>query len=829
MNDERLILAFRISPLLFVEKMFKLTPQKLKEGIRDDLPAEEYTADMFEEFVKGKEISWQQWLILRAVGLAMQNKAPRWISVSSGHGVGKMHSYEMRLPTPQGERRWGDLKVGDYVFGLDGKPTMIVRTQHYSNVPMYRVKFDDGSYAEVSSGHLWTVRGRQERRNNLTGWRTMETEDLVRIGIKRSNGVSQSRQWEIPQHGNVEFDEQKVNIHPYMMGVWLGDGTKGEPSYTKTYKELDEKIRSLGFNVHDGDNGKSHRVQGVAHLFRGGVFDKGSFERYIPDEYKFNTYNNRKALFEGLCDTDGEVNKSGSIGYSTTSKRLCEDMMWLARSLGCKAMLQPTIKRGWYNGNDGKKVICRDCYRITINCPFNPFTLIHRKDTFKPSEHRYITRWIDSIERIKNTDGMCITVQNEDGLYLANDFIVTHNSTVLAWLNLWFLFCFKNSKIGCTAPSSDQLFDVLWSEISIWLRKMPEEIAALYNWQTDYLRIVENEPSWYSRARTGRKEKPEALAGLHADDLAIFADETSGIEEVIFKTAHGSLTNENTLVLFISNPTRNIGYFYDSHHKEKEHYQTMKFSSLDSPLVDSKYVDMIERKYGKGSNEWRIRVLGEFPSEDAIDDKGYVQLISDFSTIQHADFVGRKLLGVDPSGMGINKTVYVLRDRFKAEIIGYKKKTTPQKIAEDVATIIEQYNLDPMDVTMDIFGVGAESYQILATMGYDVNGINVDEDAEDKETFLNKRAEASWRVKQWLHRGGELIDHEGWDELKTIRYKRNMKGKIQIMPKVEMQKAGFKSPDCFDAIMLTMCQDHDEAKDEYGEEDGGDIDGGALG
>lgn len=221
--------------------------------------------------------------------------------------------------------------------------------------------------------------------------------------------------------------------------------------------------------------------------------------------------------------------------------------------------------------------------------------------------------------------------------------------------------------------------------------------------------------------------------------------------------------------------------------------------------------------------------MGRFPSEDSIDDKGYVQLIPTFSRVPEAEFVGRKFLGVDPSGMGANKTVYVIRDRFKAEVYGYKSKSTPRKIAEDVATIIDKENLNPMDVTMDIFGVGAESYQILATMGYDVNGINVDEDAEDKETFLNKRAEAYWRTKQWLHTGGEVVDHEAWDDLKTIRYKRNMKGKIQIMPKIEMQKEGLKSPDVPDALMLTFCDIVSEDGHDNGEDDSGDIDGGALG
>ena len=214
-------------------------------------------------------------------------------------------------------------------------------------------------------------------------------------------------------------------------------------------------------------------------------------------------------------------------------------------------------------------------------------------------------------------------------------------STVEAWLIFWFLTCWVHSKVGCTAPSAEQMFDVLWAEASLWLNRMPPKIKGLYEWQSSYIRVAEDPESWFARARTARKEKPEALAGLHADNVMLLCDEASGIEEIIFKTAHGALTNKRTLVLLISNGTRNIGYFYDSHHSGREDWQCLSFSSLDSPIVDKKFIDLIRDKYGEGSDEWRIRVVGQFPDEMAIDTSGYVQLIqeNDIRFIHEADFV----------------------------------------------------------------------------------------------------------------------------------------------------------------------------------------------
>ena len=115
-------------------------------------------------------------------------------------------------------------------------------------------------------------------------------------------------------------------------------------------------------------------------------------------------------------------------------------------------------------------------------------------------------------------------------------------STTLSWLLLWFLFCFKDAQIPCTAPTSDQLNDILWKEVQIWMNRMPKEIAELYDWSNDYIRMLESPKTWFARARTARKESPEALAGIHADHVLYLVDEASGVPDEIFNTGEGALT-----------------------------------------------------------------------------------------------------------------------------------------------------------------------------------------------------------------------------------------------------------------------------------------------
>jgi hypothetical protein len=153
---------------------------------------------------------------------------------------------------------------------------------------------------------------------------------------------------------------------------------------------------------------------------------------------------------------------------------------------------------------------------------------------------------------------------------------------------------------------------------------MPKPVREKYEWTNGYIRITESPETWFARAKTARKENPEALAGVHGDFVMYIVDEASGVPEEIFNTAEGALTGDNVLVILISNPTRLIGYFYDSHHKDKESWQTLGFSSIDSPLVDKEYVSRIISKHGEDSDEYKIRVLGEFPREDTMDDKGYI-------------------------------------------------------------------------------------------------------------------------------------------------------------------------------------------------------------
>lgn len=401
-------------------------------------------------------------------------------------------------------------------------------------------------------------------------------------------------------------------------------------------------------------------------------------------------------------------------------------------------------------------------------------------------------------------------------------------SGVVSWIILWFLYCHYNCQVPCTAPTAYQMYDVLWKELALWIERMPENVKQKYEWGRDHLRMAESPETWFARAQTSSKENTEALAGVHADDVLVVADEASGVPEQVYNTAEGSWTSGNILVILISNPTRINGYFYDTHHKLKQFWQTLSFSSIDSPIVDDGYAATIEERHGKDSAEYGIRVLGKFPKEDSMDDSGYVSLLIDKQVSEQMDigkamyFAPNSILGVDPAGEGDDKTSWVIRDNFKAKKIHEETKSTAKSIAEKTLTFINQYKLEPRNVVIDNFGSGADVGMEIAIASkgmVSVTTVNMGELSErltDQDLYLNKRAEGFYKGKKWLMAGGEIVENANFkEELLSIKYKRNLKGKIQIMPKVDMKKKyGTKSPNDADAFSLTFMRDIAEQDDE---------------
>ncbi len=741
--------------------------------------------------------------VLKDIGAAFEandrmpeeERIPVQVAVASGHGIGKAQSLDIEVDTPSGRRRWGDLQVGDYLFGKNGQPTQIKARHDHENVKMYRVHFDDGSYTDCCEDHLWTVRGRNERRIG-SDWLTISTKEIIKRGVKRKNGKSQARQWEIPKSSSVVYPSKNVPVNPYTLGVWLGDGVRNSSRIASADHEVIERLQDIGEVVRKE---KSPFMYGVSMLKKKlvslGVCDKYSYQKSIPVSYMENDAVVRAEVLRGLLDTDGETAKHGSIVFNSTSKALVEDVIWLARSLGGKARMQPTTK----------KTTHRDCHRATITMPhgFQSFYIRRKQDRVQNVEDRYLSRWIDRIEELPRADAMCVTVDAKDSLYLANDFIVTHNTAFMAWIDLWFMSTNIDPQIVTTANTLNQLTTKTWRELSKWHKLMIHE--HLFEWTATKFYLKERPETWCSNAIPWSKHTTESFAGTHAEAVLYKFDEGSAIEDAIYDVSEGAMTSGRCLWVVFGNPTRNTGRFRACFGKFRHRWITRSIDSRTSRKagVDGKKkIQQWIEDYGIDSDFVRIRVLGKFPrqaSNQLIAEADVDHCINEFESLGFEMFPVSVCVDVARFGDDMT-TIGAYQGSKTHELKGYKQKN----VVETATLAAECYRFHrgriPAHIQVRVFvddiGVGGGVTDILKTWGIPTTGVNSGARAQDPDKFVNVRAEMWWRGREAIIAGFELPDEPRLKEdLINIEYFMTANQKIQLEAVKDLKLRDLPSPD----------------------------------
>lgn len=458
---------------------------------------------------------------------------------------------------------------------------------------------------------------------------------------------------------------------------------------------------------------------------------------------------------------------------------------------------------------------------------FNAYALTIKKYMFEPFEKGGHLTWQQAI--------VVIAVQRAVNGSLPARIAVkagrgTGKSAIMARLILWYLFSFPLSRVPCTAPTSDQLFAVLWSEINLVLSMMKPEFADMFEWSSDFVRIKQHPQVWYARAKTAGKGQTGALSGIHADYMASFSDESYDVEDDVFQVAEATQTGMKSLMFLVGNAVHDHGYFYDCFNVNADSWVNITMNAEESPIVNQQLIDDQKKTYGVNSNHYRASILGEFPIATAIDVDGWRRLYSD-SWIQDVmvaeddlihghlfdDTVFRRstsFFGVDPSGEGSDESVGYIRNNAAAKLVFHNVTSSVRGCALSVIGSIETYGLDATDVTCDNFGVGAELSQevmIQSNSAHVINGVNTGdkcEDILDQAAYFNERARMYDALFWWGKRGGKILfDDVLIKELKTIFIRETENGKKQIMPKREMRKRGFPSPNRADALGYTTLRD----------------------
>ena len=178
----------------------------------------------------------------------------------------------------------------------------------------------------------------------------------------------------------------------------------------------------------------------------------------------------------------------------------------------------------------------------------------------------------------------------------------------------WFIACFSYPRIVCTAPTMQQLDNVLWAEMAKWLDASPV-LQMMFTWTKTRVYMNGYDRRWFAVPRTATK--PESLQGFHEDNMFFVVDEASGVADPILDAIGGTLTGANNRLLYCGNPTKATGGFAESFQGDGMDWYCMTVSSRDSPRTSKENIAALEKKYGKNSNVVRVRVDGLPPVADS--------------------------------------------------------------------------------------------------------------------------------------------------------------------------------------------------------------------
>ncbi len=339
------------------------------------------------------------------------------IVVAARPAIGKALALDTPLPTPSGWTTMGEVAVGDLLVSADGTPTRVVAaTEVMVDRPCYEVELDDGTVIVADAQHQWVTSTRAQRRAVRAG-ETPEssvrtTEELaatVRC-VTADNRANHS----IATTAPLDLPEADLPIHPYALGVWLGDGSSRRAEFTSADPEIAMRIEGLGY---------------VAQPSADDLLALGlPTADEIPVAYLRASETQRRELLAGLLDTDGTVTPQGSVQISLTSERLALQTRELVLSLG--------YRTGWSTrAVQGRTESSSTAYTITFTTEDDVFwlerkRLVH-KERRRPGTARLTSRFVVDVRRVDPVPVRCVEVDHPSHLYLAGRSMVpTHNSVL---------------------------------------------------------------------------------------------------------------------------------------------------------------------------------------------------------------------------------------------------------------------------------------------------------------------------------------------------------------------------------------------------------------
>jgi deoxycytidine triphosphate deaminase len=354
---------------------------------------------------------------------------------------GKALALDTEVPTPSGWRTMGDLEVGDEVFDPDGYTVPIVAaTEPMTDRPCREVRFSDGTRVVADAQHQWEVQNKYDRRRGGR-FRILTTDEIGRQ--VRVPWAPKEFAYHVRLAGPIQYPRKDLPVDPYVLGAWLGDGTTTKAEITCVDGEILQEVAVAGYAVRPTSARSHYRIGGTGDRRnsdrdpRTGRFCANESlqstlrelgvlgDKRIPRDYLEAAVDQRRALLEGLMDTDGYVDSRGRCDLTTVKRSLAEDYRELIASLGHRPVI----------ADKPAKLYGRDCgrrYEVTytpLEPVFRMLRKVRRQDPHRHGHHH--SRGIRDVRHVPSVPVRCIQVGSPRGAFLVTrSFITTHNSSL---------------------------------------------------------------------------------------------------------------------------------------------------------------------------------------------------------------------------------------------------------------------------------------------------------------------------------------------------------------------------------------------------------------
>ncbi len=457
------------------------------------------------------------------------------IILAARPAMGKAQPLDAKIRTHNGWKTMAEIAVGDELASIDGAPSKVTGIFPQGMEQVYRITFSDGRTTECSGEHLWKIHHRS--------WpepRIVTTLELLRL-LERKR--YQKRLWIDTPSGEFGATDE-LPIHPWVLGLLLAEGDLNNMKISSGDQEIIAKLQQKLGNTYALSPisaydyriimTKEARVRGSRDpvplreaLKELHLKTTHSYDKFIPVPYKYAAKEVRIAMLQGLLDGDGWVERHKSVRFTSCSEQLADDVIELVRSLGGWATKR---SKTTHHTHKGERRIGRPAYIVNINMadPTILFSVARKKIRAVPTRARK-KPVILSIAATRIDTTQCISVSHPSKLYITDDYVVTHNTTLVT--NLAY-------NVATIAKLPVLFFSLEMSKEQL-IDRMLADASGVDSWNIRTGNLSDDDFSKISEAMGEMAEAP------------IFIDDTPGLSVLEMRTKARRAAHDQPLGLII--------------------------------------------------------------------------------------------------------------------------------------------------------------------------------------------------------------------------------------------------------------------------------------